>query len=136
MPETISGSAASASSPQWPSASRVEAMNPTDSSSGVVCALPTTNSPDRSTTNVSVIVPPASIESTRGSLPPDEPRLGSAATETDSKTQCLTLCRADVEKAPASPRAPSEAHLSPPPGTYPPAGSTADDAPSHYQSET
>ena len=42
-------------------------MNPTDSSSGVVCALPTTNEPARSTMNVSVIVPPASIASTLGS---------------------------------------------------------------------
>src|SRR2546423_13958320 len=41
-------------------------MSPTDSSSGVDCALPTTNSPARSTMNVSVIVPPASIARTRG----------------------------------------------------------------------
>jgi hypothetical protein len=41
-------------------------MNPTDSSSGVVCALPTTNVPASSTMNVSVIVPPASIASTFG----------------------------------------------------------------------
>ena len=41
-------------------------MNPTDSSSGVVCALPTTNAPAPSTMNVSVIVPPASIARTRG----------------------------------------------------------------------
>ncbi len=41
-------------------------MKPTDSSSGVVCALPTTNEPASSTMNVSVIVPPASIASTRG----------------------------------------------------------------------
>src|SRR5690348_6609221 len=41
-------------------------MNPIDSSSGVVCALPTTNEPDSSTMKVSVIVPPASIASTRG----------------------------------------------------------------------
>ena len=44
-------------------------MNPRDSSSGVVCAFPTTNSPEESTMNVSVIVPPASIASTRGSRP-------------------------------------------------------------------
>src|SRR4029079_14951153 len=44
-------------------------MKPTDSSAGVVWALPTTNSPARSTTKVSVIVPPASIASTRGSRP-------------------------------------------------------------------
>src|SRR5512145_3549202 len=44
-------------------------MNPTASSAGVVWALPTTNSPVRSTTNVSVIVPPASIARTRGSRP-------------------------------------------------------------------
>src|SRR4029079_14531715 len=42
-------------------------MNPCASSSGVVCALPTTNAPARSTTNVSVIVPPASMARTRGS---------------------------------------------------------------------
>ena len=41
-------------------------MKPIDSSSGVVCALPTTNEPDSSTMNVSVIVPPASIARTRG----------------------------------------------------------------------
>ena len=41
-------------------------MKPTDSSSGVVCALPTTNEPDSSTMKVSVIVPPASIASTLG----------------------------------------------------------------------
>ena len=41
-------------------------MKPTDSSSGVVCALPTTNDPDASTMNVSVIVPPASIARTLG----------------------------------------------------------------------
>ena len=41
-------------------------MNPTDSSSGVVCALPTTNEPDSSTMKVSVIVPPASIARTLG----------------------------------------------------------------------
>ena len=41
-------------------------MNPTDSSSGVVWALPTTNSPDSSTMNVSVIVPPASIAEDAG----------------------------------------------------------------------
>src|SRR5215210_101875 len=44
-------------------------MNPTASSSGVVCAFPTTKAPSRSTTKVSVIVPPASIASTRGSRP-------------------------------------------------------------------
>src|SRR5919197_460666 len=44
-------------------------MNPRDSSPGVVCALPTTKSPAESTMNVSVIVPPASIASTRGSRP-------------------------------------------------------------------
>ena len=37
-----------------------------DSSSGVVCALPTTNAPLSSTMNVSVMVPPASIARTRG----------------------------------------------------------------------
>jgi subtilisin family serine protease len=37
-----------------------------DSSSGVVCALPTTKLPRSSTMNVSVIVPPASIARTRG----------------------------------------------------------------------
>ena len=42
-------------------------MKPTDSSSGVVCALPTTKRPASSTMKVSVIVPPASIASTRGS---------------------------------------------------------------------
>src|SRR2546421_9453493 len=42
-------------------------MKPSDSSSGVDCALPTTKSPARSTMKVSVIVPPASIASTRGS---------------------------------------------------------------------
>src|SRR5882757_7521917 len=41
-------------------------MKPIDSSSGVVCALPTTKDPEASTMNVSVIVPPASIASTRG----------------------------------------------------------------------
>src|SRR5262249_39097882 len=45
---------------------RAELMNPTASSSGVVCALPTTNEPAPSTMKVSVIVPPASIASTRG----------------------------------------------------------------------
>ena len=65
-------SAAARPRPSAPSsrrASRVEAMKPTDSSAGVVWALPTTNSPARSTMNVSVIVPPASIASTRGSRP-------------------------------------------------------------------
>src|SRR5437868_12902046 len=42
-------------------------MKPIDSSSGVVWALPTTKLPAPSTMNVSVIVPPASIASTRGS---------------------------------------------------------------------
>jgi hypothetical protein len=36
------------------------------SSSGVVWALPTTNSPVASMRNVSVMVPPASMASTRG----------------------------------------------------------------------
>ena len=45
-------------------------MNPTDSSSGVVCALPTTKAPALSTMKVSVIVPPASIASTLGSRSP------------------------------------------------------------------
>ena len=45
-------------------------MKPTDSSSGVVCALPTTNEPCSSTMNVSVIVPPASIARTRGTRAP------------------------------------------------------------------
>src|SRR5436190_9723305 len=49
------------------SASRADSMKPIDSSSGVVCALPTTKLPAPSTMNVSVIVPPASIASTRGS---------------------------------------------------------------------
>src|SRR5829696_2474567 len=48
------------------SASRDDSMKPIDSSSGVVWALPTTNDPASSTTNVSVIVPPASIARTRG----------------------------------------------------------------------
>src|SRR6266851_2274817 len=69
MPDTIRGSAAAGSMSQYASASRVEAMKPTDSSSGVDCAFPTTNSPARSTMKVSVIVPPASIASTRGSPP-------------------------------------------------------------------
>jgi hypothetical protein len=41
-------------------------MKPAASSSGVVCALPTTNDPASSTMNVSVIVPPASIARTLG----------------------------------------------------------------------
>ena len=44
-----------------------DAMKPVDSSSGVVCALPTTKAPASSTMKVSVIVPPASIASTRAS---------------------------------------------------------------------
>src|ERR1700758_2922208 len=70
MPETIVGKPSSGSEPHCPSASRAEAMNPTDSSCGVVCALPTTNAPCSSTMNVSVIVPPASIASTRGTRAP------------------------------------------------------------------
>src|SRR5690349_18460773 len=53
-------------------------MNPSDSSSGVVWALPTTNSPARSTMKVSVIVPPASIASTRGSRPFERPPAGAS----------------------------------------------------------
>src|SRR4029079_15757997 len=49
------------------SASRADSMKPIDSTWGVVCALPTTKLPAPSTMNVSVIVPPASIASTRGS---------------------------------------------------------------------
>jgi len=52
--------------PHWPSASSADSMKPADSSSGVVWALPTTNAPASSTTKVSVIVPPASMASTRG----------------------------------------------------------------------
>src|SRR3954447_24508234 len=55
-------------------------MKPIDSSSGVVCAFPTTNSPARSTMNVSVIVPPASIARTRGS----RPALAAASVVTDA----------------------------------------------------
>src|SRR5207247_4945532 len=55
-------------------ASAADSRNPRDSSCGVVAALPTVKSPFSSTTNVSVIVPPASIPSTRGfratALPP------------------------------------------------------------------
>ena len=64
-------------------------MNPTDSSSGVVCALPTTNSPERSTMNVSVIVPPASIASTRGSR-----ESASVGRHSGILTLCLTSCLA------------------------------------------
>src|ERR1035437_2132328 len=70
MPATIAGKLASGVESHWLSASRAEAMKPIDSSSGVVCALPTTNEPRSSTMNVSVIVPPASIASTRGICAP------------------------------------------------------------------
>ena len=66
MPETMPGNASSGVESHCPSASSAEAMKPTDSSSGVVCALPTTNDPRPSTMKVSVIVPPASIASTLG----------------------------------------------------------------------
>jgi hypothetical protein len=69
IPETIRGKPSSGDIDHWPSASSAEAMNPSDSSSGVVCALPTTNEPAPSTMKVSVIVPPASIARTRGSRP-------------------------------------------------------------------
>src|SRR6516165_4507594 len=70
MPDTIVGKPSCGSEPHWPSASRADATKPSDSSSGVVCALPTTNDPRSSTMNVSVIVPPASIASTRGTPAP------------------------------------------------------------------
>src|SRR5436305_13696371 len=67
-------------------ASAADSRNPSDSSCGVVAALPTVKSPFSSTTNVSVIVPPASIPSTRGfratALPPL--RVGAAAAITAS----------------------------------------------------
>src|SRR4051794_20632059 len=66
MPEATAPKAVSGVEPHWSSASLAESMKPADSSSGVVCALPTTNSPASSTMNVSVIVPPASIASTLG----------------------------------------------------------------------
>ena len=62
------GIASAVSTSQCARASWVDAMKPTDSSSGVVCALPTTKSPAWSTMNVSVMVPPASMASTLGSL--------------------------------------------------------------------
>src|SRR5881275_1714606 len=61
MPEATAPKAVSGVDPHWSSASLAESMKPADSSSGVVCALPTTNSPASSTMNVSVIVPPAAI---------------------------------------------------------------------------
>src|SRR3954447_23439066 len=66
MPEATAPKASSGVDPHWSRASLAESMKPADSSSGVVCALPTTNSPASSTMNVSVIVPPASIASTLG----------------------------------------------------------------------
>lgn len=54
----------------WRIASSAEAISPTDSSCGVVCAFPTTKLPLSSTMKVSVIVPPASIAKTRGSCSP------------------------------------------------------------------
>ncbi len=59
-PETIDGSAPSRVAPHCPRPSSVDAISPRDSSSGVVCAFPTTNSPLPPTTKQSVIVPPAS----------------------------------------------------------------------------
>ena len=47
-------------------ASAAERAKPRASSSGVVCALPTTNSPSESITKVSHMVPPASIARTLG----------------------------------------------------------------------
>src|SRR6476660_6117527 len=67
MPEAISGNDSSGLESHCSRASRADSMKPIDSSSGVVCALPTTKLPAPSTMNVSVIVPPASIASTRGS---------------------------------------------------------------------
>ncbi len=66
MPETIRGNSSAGADRHWASASSEERMKPTDSSSGVVCALPTTKAPASSTMNVSVMVPPASIARTRG----------------------------------------------------------------------
>jgi hypothetical protein len=63
----IRGKASSGVESHWRIASSAEAIRPTDSSCGVVCALPTTKLPASSTMKVSVMVPPASIASTRGS---------------------------------------------------------------------
>ena len=66
MPEAIAPNASPGEDSHCFRASRADSMKPTDSSSGVVCALPTTNEPASSTMKVSVIVPPASIASTLG----------------------------------------------------------------------
>src|SRR3954449_12480165 len=66
MPDTIFGKLSAGELSHWPRASSADSMKPTDSSSGVVWALPTTNAPASSTTKVSVIVPPASIARTLG----------------------------------------------------------------------
>ena len=69
IPEAIPPKAACGALSHCSSASTAEFMKPSDSSCGVVWALPTTKEPASSTMKVSVIVPPASIARTLGLWP-------------------------------------------------------------------
>lgn len=62
MPVWTCGNIASGFRSHCFNASTQDCAKPMDSSCGVVCALPTTKRPLLSTKNVSVIVPPASID--------------------------------------------------------------------------
>ena len=68
MPVTRQGNASSIVMSQYDRASREEFKKPSDSSSGVVCALPTMKSPFSLMMKVSVMVPPASIARILGAI--------------------------------------------------------------------